>query len=254
MNPRTYFTPSNGYNPRFGARRYASKTPVSTVSYSTQDVWAAAAAAQRINGEYLKESVSVYDAETGKTNVVKHRNRDVMADFLQDPSKLTEQDRVQGSECRQYLKGRLLMQALAKGSLSDFDQAMNRVVEFEQFTDVSRLELAIVASAPSSWHRGIKQDEIDALGRGSTHVGVVGSKVTLSVKVVRSNFSQKFGIWFITALTGDNQLVFFSYRNSILADTGLSVTGTIKQHTADNRTQLNRVRVVFDAQNGQIES
>ena len=59
-----------------------------SVKYSVSDVWAAAVAAQHRNGEYLKEPKRVFNVDTGETYEAKKRNRDVMMDYLNNPSNL----------------------------------------------------------------------------------------------------------------------------------------------------------------------
>jgi hypothetical protein len=49
--------------------------------FAVADVWAAACAAQRVNGSYVKEPVMVYDESIQSNTVIKRRNRDVMLEF-----------------------------------------------------------------------------------------------------------------------------------------------------------------------------
>lgn len=243
MNPKTYFTPANGYNPRFGTR---SKAPVASVKYSVEDVWAAAAAAQRINGEYLKEDRVQFSADTGERTVIRQRNRDVMMGLLADTSGITDRDRAQGQECRRFLQNDLTLRGL-KGKLSDFDLSVSRVIAVESEFDSAqhRLELAVVACLPQSHQRGLAQQESqDRLRQCQVLDSAPGAKVMLNdVEVVRSSYSQQYGIFWITAVTADNHAVFFGYRQGFDAGTHLTIAGTVKVHR-EGKTQLTRVKVL----------
>lgn len=243
MNPRTYFTPQNGYNPRYGAR--ASKAAVNSFKYPVEDVWGAAVAAQRVNGEYVKENIVKFD-DNGSQEVVKKRNRDIMMDFLSVPGTITDEDRVAGQECRKFLQNDLTFRAL-KGQLSEFDASVSRVVAVEGEFDSAqhRLELAVVACLPQSQQRAQARQSIQDRVRSATggYVGKVGDKVTATAEVVSAKFSQIYGIFWVTAITQDNQALFFSYKSQLVSGTQINLVGTVKAHR-DNQTQLNRVKVV----------
>lgn len=215
------------------------------VSYSVDDVWGAAVAAQRVNGSYLKEDLCKF-TDTGSKELVKKRNRDVMMDFLCVPGTITDEDRAQGHECRKFLQNDLTFRAL-KGQLSAFDASVSRVVAVEdQFDSVDhRLELAVVACLPQSHQRSLARQAVESRVRQSTgeYVGAVGDKLSLNVEVVSANYSKTYGIFWITAITQNNQAVFFSNKERFDTGTWLSIFGTVKAHR-DGKTQLNRVKIV----------
>jgi hypothetical protein len=62
---------------------------------------------------------------------------------------------------------------------------------------------------------------------------------------MRSNYSEKYNTWFVSAITDTNHSVFFSYRESIEPETQVSIRGTVKRHN-DRSTQLTRVKVLGD--------
>ncbi len=71
-----------------------SRRALPQVGYAVSDVWAAACAAQRINGGYFKEYVyeQYSDNLAEPPAIVKRRNRDVMMEFLQNPDRLLVED------------------------------------------------------------------------------------------------------------------------------------------------------------------
>ena len=232
-------------NPYGYGRGRTSARPTG-VQHSVDLVWAAAAAAQRVNGEYVKVDQTEWDPVAQRANVIKRRNRDVMLELLVNAAAITDQDREQGQAALNFLRNDLTFRAI-KGRLTDFDQAVSKVLAVEQEFDtaIHRYEMAIVASLPSVAARSQKRatsDERVKFARGG-YIGQPGAKVTVQVEVLSAVFSQNYGCWFIKGITDQDQPVFFSYREGIDAGRWLSVQGSVKAHR-DNLTQLNRVKVL----------
>jgi hypothetical protein len=224
----------------------STRSSMKSFKYSVDDVWAAACAAQRVNGSYVKEPVRVLDKDTGEVVDTKPRSRDVMMDFLALPGTITDEDRATGRECRRYLQNDLTFRAL-KGRLTDFDSTVSRAIAVEdEFDSVKhRLELAVLACLPQSHQRSLaRAGTDDRLARCNTIDADVGNKVMLDdVEVVRTSYSQKWGIHWITAVTADNRAVVFSFKQSFDTGTHLTIRGTVKAQR-DGKTQLNRVKVL----------
>jgi hypothetical protein len=243
VNPKTYFHPANGYNPRYGVR--STKATVNSFKYSVDDVWGAAVAAQRTNGEYLKEDKTNI-TEDGSYETLQKCNRDIMMDFLAVPGTITDEDRVTGRECRRFLQNDLTFRAL-KGQLSAFDASVSKVVAVEDEFDTvqHRLELAVVACLPQSHQRALVRQLIQDRVRNASggYVGNVSDKVALDAEVVSANWSNTYNIFWVTAITQDNRALFFSYKSQLNSGIQIKLVGTVKAHR-DNKTQLNRVKVL----------
>lgn len=214
--------------------------------HSVDNVWGAACAAQRINGSYVKETQHQFDENTNTMVVVKQRNRDVMSDILANPAVLTVEDIAQGQECRKFLQQDITLRGL-KGRLTEFDTAVSKTVAVsEEFDTVThKYELAVVASLPASHQRSLARQDVDSRVRQTTgaYVGAVDAKIELDVEVISANYSQSYGIFWVTAITQDNQAVFFSYKSKLTTGSWIQIKGTIKAHR-DGKTQLNRVKVI----------
>jgi hypothetical protein len=221
-----------------------SKPVASGTKYSVDTVWAAACAAQRVNGEYVKEQQWMHNATP--PYIAKRRSRDVMMDFLTGVETLTDADREQGAKVRSFLQNDLTFRAL-KGRLNDFDQATSKVLAVEDEFDsaLHRYELAIVACLPASAARSEKRstaDERVKFAQGGL-IGQPGAKVQAQVEVLSAVYSNNYNCWFIRGLTDQDQPVFFSYREGMGVGTQIAIQGTVKAHR-DNLTQLNRVKVL----------
>ena len=216
------------------------------VKHSVDNVWGAACAAQRINGSYVKETQHQFDENTNTMVVVKQRNRDVMTDILANPALLTVEDIAQGQECRKFLQQDITLRGL-KGRLTEFDTAVSKTVAVSEEFDTAthKYELAVVASLPASHQRSLARQEVDTRVRQTAggHVGAVDTKVDLDVEVVSANYSHTYNIFWVTAITQDNQAVFFSYRSKLDTGTWIHIRGIVKAHR-DGKTQLNRVKIV----------
>ena len=214
--------------------------------FPVNDVWAAACAAQRINGEYVKEAQYRFDENTGQTILVKHRNRDVMQEFLHNPDRLLVEDVEEGERVRNFLQNDLTFRAI-KGRLTEFDSAVSKALVVQDCFDVQRnkYELAVVASLPASAARAQKQQNSDQriqFSKGGL-IGKVGDKVSTQVEVVSSVYSKTYGIYWIKGVTDLDQPVFFSAKEAYNTGTWLTVKGAVKAHR-DNMTQLTRVKVL----------
>lgn len=216
------------------------------VQHSVDNVWGAACAAQRINGSYVKETQYQFDEAKQTTVVVKQRNRDIMTDILANPALLTVEDIAQGQQCRKFLEQDITLRGL-KGRLTEFDTAVSKTIAVSESFDTvkHKYELAVVASLPASHQRSLARQDVDSRVRQTTggYVGAVDAKVAFDVEVVSANYSHTYNIFWVTAITQDNQAVFFSYRSKLTTGSCIQVKGTVKAHR-DGKTQLNRVKVI----------
>ena len=134
-----------------------------------------------------------------------------------------------------------------KSQLSEFDlNVVKTLAVSEEFnTATHKLELALVACLPESQKRALARQEVQSRVGQTTggYVGAVDNKVELDVEVVSANYSQSYGIFWVTAITRDNQAVFFSYKSKLVTGSWIQIKGTVKAHR-DGKTQLNRVKVI----------
>jgi hypothetical protein len=209
-------------------------------------VWAAACAAQRINGEYIKETVYGYPDGHHPAQIVKRKNRDIMMEFLADPTQLTVDDIERGEHCRKFLDSDLTFRTL-KNKTGEFDTAIRKVLAVQDLFDSyqHKYELAIVACLPQSVERSELRQNSDERVQFATGglIGKEGDKVELNIEVLNSNYSKQYNIYWVRGVTDADQAVFFSNKASFDAGTHLTIKGTVKAHK-DNLTQLNRVKVL----------
>ena len=202
-------------------------------------MWAAACTAYRLNNGYYKQPELIGD------QVVRHTNRDLVEQALANAALITDADRAMGQDCRRHLASAVTMQAL-RTELNEWAKVTARVCGLDKIT--SRYDMSVITAMPHSYARQLRKESVDArlahCNEGS--VSNVGAKVELNIEVMRSNYSEKFNTWFVSAITDTNYSVFFSYRESIEPETHVAIRGTVKRHN-DRSTQLNRVKLLEEA-------
>lgn len=211
--------------------------------YSIADVFAAACAAQRINGEYLKtDDITYYDdghEYTHKVNRV--ANKTLVHQFLKGELGMSLEDHEMGEKVMQYCRG-LTFKLLTDKRLSDFEQTMLTIVE--KSTTDSNYDIAVVASLPASYERSLGRAEQNIRLREAAGCleAPVGSKVELDVEVVRCNYSNEWGVFYVTAIA-DAGVVYFARNTKVDVDSKIRIKGKVKRHKED-RTQLSHVKIV----------
>jgi len=203
--------------------------------WPTMDVVAAACAAQRVNGTYIKVKYQLGDDKPRQTN------RELVYQYLEDESFITDADRLLAEDIKEYFKG-YTFKVLSGAYLSEFDRNTMKILE-EEFTPEG-YNLALLASIPNNYLKAKKRDEADRRTRFAQggYVGKIGERLNLQVEVIKCVFSQKWGIYYITAMTTNDQAVFFGYKQEVATGTVLNINGTVKRQD-NNQTQLNRVKV-----------
>ena len=239
-----YYRPTSYYRPAYNMTQTAkTRTPGDLFPVAT--VWAAACAAQRINGRYIKQDEFDYP-EGGQAVLTATASRTTMKELLANPDRLTAQDFEHGAECKTFLQNDITFRAL-KNKLTEFDSATSKVLAVEENFDSAqhKYELAVIASLPASRTRALERQATDSRVRQATgaYVGAVGDKVALDVEVIKTNYSQQWNTWYATAITSDNRAVFFAFREQLTIGNSILINGTVKAHRTGT-TQLNRVKIV----------
>jgi hypothetical protein len=213
------------------------------INFPTDDVFAAACAAFRINGAYLKDTV--FDL---KGEIVSYSNRTTLVRLLsENVDKITDEDRTQGKLVRQYYQG-LTFKILGGKYLSSFDKSAMEFAGLEKIKDA--LQVSVIASLPKCYLISKQRDEGNMkLQNAIEHIGNIGDRVTLGIVVVKSIYSRNYNTYYITAITDDNKAVLFSFSKEAKIGDKLKIKGTVKMHgeeyALNNKyTQLNRVKIV----------
>lgn len=210
--------------------RYQKPVPL---NLNADDVWASACMAQRLNQGYIKVSE---DAPAGQTN------RNLVTKFLADTTQITDEDREQGKLVRAFFQGYTFK--ILKGiKLSEFDNLA--MLLSNRDTIDTNYDVAVITSLPSGYERGMKRQTVDqriSFAKGGL-IGRVSEKVSVSIEVLKSFYSQQWNTNYITGITSDDQVLFFAFKQPLEVGKMYDLYGTVKAHR-DNVTQLNRVKIL----------
>jgi hypothetical protein len=206
--------------------------------FTASHVWALAVAAQRINGDYLKEPV--YDFNVDQQNPVKEPNKVLVKKWLREGiNPTTELDIAEGEECRNYIKG-WLMRELA-GKITDFERTALKIAQKDEFTNRDMYDFAVVACLPSSVARDRNHQEIKReVYHSEQLVGNVGDTILGEVTVVKSSFSQMYNKFKISGRMGES---FIDFWFSKPLEGSVRIKGKIKAVRGDKTTALNYVKI-----------
>ena len=227
-----------GHNDDPTPYRARTNTKKVVLNLNADDVWAAACQAQRTNGAYVKLSVLT---ESDKSQN-KLSNRQIIESLMVDTTLITDEDREQGQKVRAFYQA-FTFKILQGKQLSEFDNNAMLIANREVITGT--YDLAVIASLPSCYERGVVRQTVDQRVNFATGglIGTVGKKVSTSIEVLRSAFSQTYNVNFVTGINSDDQVVFFAYKKELEVGKMYDIYGTVKGHR-DNTTQLNRVKVI----------
>lgn len=212
-------------------------------SYPIINVIEAACVAQRINGAY--EKYDRYHNQLGANAPKIVANREIMKTVLRAEDKGEYQILPEDSELAEKVLGyaKSMMLEVVKGSDNSFVQLVAEIAQKEEIT--SPLHLAIIASLPNSYFRSRERldQNMKLFGKDNILDEAIGNKIQLEVETIRCNYSDNWGVYYVTAITG-NSTVFYSSKNKIETGKRLRIAGTVKDHKDNTRTQLTRVKVL----------
>jgi hypothetical protein len=219
-----------------------SKYQKPVLNFNADDVWAAACQAQRVNGAYVKLSI----LSESDPSMDQKSNRQLVELLLADTTQITDEDREQAKTVRKYYQA-FTFKILKGIKLSEFDNTAMLIANRDIIE--SNYDVAVMASLPSCYERGVKRDGVDQRVKFATggFIGRVGDKVNVTIEILKTIYSQKWNTNYVTGITGDDQAVFFAYNHIDNVEIGETYKffGTVKAHVhRDNLTQLNRVKVV----------
>lgn len=206
-----------------------------TKTFNYETVWAAACAAYRVNGAYIKKG----------DNSVSASNFRLMCDLLDNNHEIINEDIDMGNKIREYYQNKVI-DLLAHQN--PFLHNLVTLAQQEQFSGHEHYQkLGIICYSPEAYRKALVDDEISQLTLYSEHQGKIGDRIQQTFKIMKKNPSDIHRCYFFTAISGNSRYFFGSSNASVQSiDPGSDVIlkGTIKAHIMDGVTQLNRVKLV----------
>jgi len=208
------------------------------MEFTADQVWACAAAAQRINGGYLKEAVYAQNLDV----IQKYPNKVLVKDWLREGNfgLIIEDDYAAGRRARDHFKSYTL-RALT-GQLNDFQKTAMKIAAKDSFTGRDMYDFAVVSCLPDVAQRDAAHAELKREIYASEQLqGAIGDQITGDITVMRVRYSQEYNKFKIDARMGES-FVDFWHTQELKGE--LRIKGKIKNVRGNKTTQLNYVKIV----------
>lgn len=229
------------------SKPYSGAKTKAVFMYKAEDVWAAAAAATRVNGGYIKEATFKWDEELHQSVLDKEANKVMVRNMLAANDTHTEDDIVRGNKAREYWKTNLLK--MLSGAANDFEQTAIALANKEQIETV--YDVSVISSLVASAERSLARDAVNdvKMQTNSVHVGKIKDNVMVpDAEVLIVRYNNNFGMYRVDVRSKGNLFSWWSKAQYTVGDR-VTIKGKVKAHYADRDTnvavtQLNYVKEI----------
>jgi hypothetical protein len=207
------------------------------MEYEAELVWGSACAAYRINRGYIKTNKWPDSQPEGEVG-----NKVLMKQLLLTPEKIIEEDLELGRKVRGVFQ-MLIFDVLKNKNMSEYQKNAMRISGLDTITE--EYDFAIIASLYDTYIRKKLRQSAEqrvAFAHGPM-VGNIDDKVVMNIEVLNSLYSQQWNTCYITAISDQDQAVFFALKNGVATGSKITIIGNVKGIRSCNMTQLNRVKV-----------
>jgi hypothetical protein len=198
--------------------------------FKAEEVWVAAIAAQRINGEYLQHP-DEWSSESPRLS-----NKSLIKQWLYSGETPTVgEDYQMASACHTHVKGYLFLEIA--GTITDFQHIALRIAQIESFTTNNLFEFSVIACLPIVMQMDLVRQTID-MSPFLSLPGNIGDKVDGDITVVSSTYNRHYRKYKVVAILGET-LVEFWCRSDL--EGVYNIGASIKSVNADHTTQINHI-------------
>ena len=208
------------------------------MKFTAEQVWACAAAAQRINGGYFKEPVYAKTLDV----VEKEANKALVKEWLRSGnfSQITAADTAEGIRARNHFKSYTLL-AIA-GRLNEFQTTAMQLAAKEEFTGRDIYEFAVISCLPSVSVRDAANAELKREIYTSEQLqGSEGDRIQGEVTVINTRFNSDYNRYKVRGRMGES-FVDFWFGSSL--EGTIKIRAKIKSQRGDKTTALNYVKIL----------
>ena len=200
--------------------------------YPADVVWACAAAAQRVNGEYVKFTYTRSDGAelTANRVLIEQYLRQYSEDAGAFGCQVTDADFEAGRQARDHVRG-WLFQSLT-GQVNDYQKNCMRLAELDQL-DAGQ-GMGVIASLPSSVERDQRRQAVQFMAQTGQPLPVSpGQPYSGTVEILDCVFSANYGTYFVSARTPESNVIRFSQRQPLMAGQQVQIRGRVREHRGD---------------------
>lgn len=210
------------------------------MQFTAEQVWACAAAAQRINGDYVKEPI--WDLAVDQREPVTQPNKVMVKNWLrdQDYRLVTAEDHTAGAAARDHFKSYTFL-AIA-GRLNEFQTTAMQLAAKDEFTSRDLYDFAVISCLPSvavrdAAHSAVRRD----IYASEQLQGAEGDKIQGEVTVITARFNANYNRFKVRGRMGDS---FVDFWYGLALEGTVRVRAKIKSQRGDKTTALNYVKVI----------
>ena len=210
------------------------------MEFTADQVWACAAAAQRINGGYFKEDV--WNHNSPAAFLEKRANKSMVKEWLRTNNfvDVIESDYAAGQKARDHFKSYTLL-ALT-GKMNEFQSTAMRIASKDTFTGRDMYDFAVISCLPSVAERDVQKNALKRDIFASDQLrGNVGDLIVGTITVIQCRFNQNYNKFRVTARMGESFIDFW-HTKELKGE--LRIKGKIKNvRCGEKTTQLNYVKI-----------
>lgn len=235
---------STGFGCNMKKNIYENYTPAEVLALAIE-VSAKQGFVKSGNGFYAyDEDMNRYEVKDNKTVIVEL----ISAGVQPNPTSVET-----AKEYIDAINGRLMLKKMA-GTMNNFESGLVAAIE----KDVTNFHVSIIASIPNSIEvdrkRSLLDQRLEELKPTSEHIGSRGQRFDLEVEVIDCKFIQSSGVFMITTVHKNKDVVKFWWRDQpdisdIIEGKTIMIRGTVNKHEINKfahnikETMLNRVSV-----------
>lgn len=212
------------------------------MSFTANQVWACAVAADRINGGYIKEDFYVLENQCQKR--IHQANKMMVKEWLRTGyfSEVTAEDHAVADQCRTHFNSYTML--ALRGTINDFQQTALKLAQKEEFTSRDMYDFAVISCLPEVARRDRERNDFKRDLFASEQIqGREGEAIVGDITVLSCRFNKEYNKFKITARLNESFVDFWHTTNQAVGAT-VRVKGKIKRCRGDKTTQLNYVKIV----------
>ena len=201
------------------------------------------------------EGYKRWDYNANTYSVIKD-NKTIILDWMHDNVKPTQDIIDNAQQEIDRVNGKMMIKRMSD-TMTSFEN--NLVKAFDEKQPVTNFSVSIIASIPNSVEVDRKRDmvstRLEPLVATSEYVAQLRERVDLHVEVLDVKFIQNSGVYMITGIHNNSNVVKFWWRDQpdisdIITGRNIHVRGTVNKHETNKyhsnmkETMLNRVKIV----------
>lgn len=203
---------------------------------------------------FVRSNQGYYKQMEDGSNIKINDSKTELLNLIENGIKPTEDQIKQSEQIIDKFNQKYMVKKLS-GSLNSFEQSVSNAFSTDS---LSTFDIAILASIPNmnevDKKRQEVEEEIERVRFDSQYIGNVRERHEIKVKVIDCKYIQNSGVYMITTLHENSNIVKFWWRDQpdvsdIIEGKEIMIRGTVNRHekgrfTNAQETMINRVKII----------